>query len=92
MSEHNIFFVIEQDVNKWPGIVTFSQANCAKLFTRGSSESTWQWLLQSIGPVITRFASIFPWSDLSSIIFKTQNLKGYKLNRFSLHSGDPRSI
>ena len=31
MSEHNIFLVIEQVANKWPGIMKFSQANCAKL-------------------------------------------------------------
>ena len=39
-----------------------------------------------------RFAPIVPWSDLESNIFKTQNLKGYKLNKISLHLGDPRPI
>ena len=78
MSEHNIFLVIEQDVNKWPGIVRFSRANCAKLFTRGSSESTWKWLLRSTGPVITRFASIVPWSGLASNTFISSHFFGMK--------------
>ena len=60
MGEHNIFSVIQQDGNKWPSIVKFSQANCAKLFTRGLNELVWQ-LRSGIAFSLACVASVSVW-------------------------------